>query len=237
MRLTVLTTDTQHHAHFIREVSARFPILRVLEETASVVPPFPTAHPFEEEREVYERRIWFDGEVAGVADFGEVSRHENLNSEGAVRELRALGSDVVVVFGCGKLSRPVIEVCGERIVNLHGGDPEAYRGLDTHLWAIYHGEFAELSTTLHLVNAELDGGGIVANLPIPIRPGMRIHELRRYNTEICVRLVVKALNDFRERGYFVSREQRTCGRYYSFMPAVLKDICVRKFHGYTETLR
>ena len=65
---------------------------------------------------------------------------------------------------------------------------------------------------------------------------MALHELRQVNTEICVRLTLDALAGFVRVGRFVGQAQRRLGRYYSFMPAVLKDLCVERFARHTSAL-
>ena len=62
---------------------------------------------------------------------------------------------------------------------------------------------------------------------------MRLHELRRRNTEICLAMVDDALEHFRRTGAFRSRPQRRQGRYLSAMPAALKEECVRRFERHT----
>ncbi len=150
--------------------------------------------------------------------------------------MAATKPDALVVFGTGRLGEAVIGLSPDAAVNLHGGDPEDYRGLDTHLWAIYHGDFPSLVTTLHRLAPTLDSGEIIQSLPLPLERGMALHELRRVNTEICLRLTLAALDDFKRRGRFVGRQQRRIGRYYSFMPAVLKPLCVERFARHTERL-
>ncbi len=54
MRIAILTTQTPHHAHYVRTLAERFDIVSVLLETESVQPPFETAHSFEAERNAYE---------------------------------------------------------------------------------------------------------------------------------------------------------------------------------------
>ena len=156
-----------------------------------------------------------------------------MNEPQAVERLAAAEPDVVVVFGTRRLGQHVIDVCPGGIINLHGGDPQQFRGLDTHLWAIYHDELNGLATALHRVNARLDDGEIIAQAPIPIAAGMPLHELRSRNTELCVDLVRSALRSFLDKGRFDSRPQRRRGRYCSFMPAALKDVCRAKFESHT----
>ncbi len=123
------------------------------------------------------------------------------------------------------------------MLNLHGGDPENYRGLDSHLWAIYHRDFEALVTTLHFVTSELDDGDIVGQMRVPLRSGMALHQLRAANTEVCVELTVSALEALRSRGVLDARRQLRCGRYYSFMPTPLKELCNRRFATHTSRLR
>lgn len=234
MRLLILTTETPHHAYFVREIQARRPVTLVMVETRTLTPPFETAHPFEAERDEYERRLWFDGADPQLADLAPTETFHSINNDG-LRRLRNLKPDVVVVFGTGRLSPQVIATCPDGMVNLHGGDPEEYRGLDTHLWAVYHGDFGGLVATLHRVAPDLDDGDIVCRRLVPLQKGMKLFELRRRNTEVCVALTEKALADF-DQGAWKSTPQTRKGRYYSFMPSVLKELCVPKFEKHTENL-
>lgn len=236
MRLVILTTDTLHHARFVQQISNRFPIARVFEETTGVSAPFETAHPFENLRDEYEYETWFPCQPASLENFASVSRFEDLNDPDAVAELAAVTADIVLVFGTRRLKPAVLEVAGPNMLNLHGGNPAHYRGLDTHLWAIYHQDFANLVTTLHTVNETLDDGWIVAAQPIVISPGMEMHQLRAANTEVCIQLSMAALEEFADAEKITSREQQDKGRYYSFMPADLKELCLNNFRKHTEKL-
>jgi hypothetical protein len=53
------------------------------------------------------------------------------------------------------------------------------------------------------------------------------------NTQACVRLFLAALGAFSNNDDVPSRQQRARGRYYSFMPAVLKELCVGRFAKHT----
>lgn len=236
MRLVVLTTDTLHHAYFVRELARRHPLARVFVETRVPRPPFPTRHPFEDMRDAHEREVWFGGCAVGVAECADTETWESCNDPRAVAALARLRPDAVVVYGTGRLAPEAIGVCPHAIVNLHGGDPERYRGLDTHLWAVHKKDFAALVVALHRVAPALDTGDIVDLEPVPLARAMGLHALRRATAEKCVDIVEKALAGFRRSGRFESRPQRRKGDYYSFMPADLKDSCVRNFEDHTRTL-
>ncbi len=236
MKLAVLTTETPHHAFFVRETAGAANVGLVVVERRQPRFPFETHHPFEDERDAYERQAWFAGTDVRLQDLAPTLETESANAAEVVARLTSLGPDMVVVFGTGKLSPAVIRACPPAMLNLHGGDPEEYRGLDTHLWTIYHGDFARLVTTLHRVNADLDDGEIVSQAAVPITPGMKLHELRRRNTEVCVRLVLAAMDIAAAGRPLPSRPQQRRGRYYSAMPAPLKEICRTRFESYTSKL-
>ena len=65
---------------------------------------------------------------------------------------------------------------------------------------------------------------------------MSIKELRKKNTEICIKISLEALREFKNEGSFISRPQEKIGRYYSFMPSVLKEVCRIKFEKFSKTI-
>lgn len=231
----VLTTDTSHHTWFVRELSRVYPRLVVVEETETVRPRFEAGHPFEARRDAYERDRFALGS-ASLADVCDPHRFASINDPAAVKCVEAVADGLVIDFGTRKLDRPILASCAGRAVNLHGGDPEEYRGLDSHLWAIYHRDWNALVTTLHLLAPELDTGDVVLQGRIPLRRGMELHELRAENTVLCLQLVLASLSMYERLGSLIHRPQRRPGRYYSFMPAPLKAICATRFSAHTATL-
>ena len=149
-----------------------------------------------------------------------------------MRALKKENPDMVLVFGTGLLKEHLIRVCPNNTYNLHGGDPESYRGLDSHLWAIYHRDFSSLVTTLHRLDTSLDTGDIILQGQIPLTQGMGLYMLRAVNTQLCVQLAVATIDMCSRYGNVVSRRQRQAGRYYSSMPSTLKSICCKNFEKY-----
>jgi methionyl-tRNA formyltransferase len=214
MKIAILTTETTHHAHFVREIVAHYPDVRVICETKALQPPFDTRHDFETQRDAFERKHWFSGKDAKIAEFAPTKMVESANAADGVAALADTGADIAVVFGTGKLSSALIGNGPRVFLNLHGGDPEEYRGLD----------------------ADLDGGEISLQQSLALQPGMPLHQLRSVNTQACVRLFLAAVGAFSNNDDVPSRQQRARGRYYSFMPAVLKELCVGRFAKHTGGL-
>lgn len=213
----------------MQQIASRASDVLVFSETAAVTFPYETHHPFEIERDRWESEHWFGGQSLHLKDVAQTEAYASINDGAAIDRIRKFAPTLTITFGTGKLGREVIVTGGKTLLNLHGGDPEAYRGLDTHLWAIWHHDFAGLQTCLHHVSEGLDEGDIVATLPIGLWQGMEIHQLRQANTEVCVRLAELAITELSATGTITCRRQRLAGRYYSAMPTALKDICLNRF--------
>jgi methionyl-tRNA formyltransferase len=228
VKITLMTTDTTHHTYYAWKLSQHFPLQAIFVETRRWAPPFETFHPFEAARDIHEKDVLFANCNGRLSDFAETHVVESVNTNESVAALESLAPDVVIIFGTGKVSTPVIKTA-QLCLNLHGGNPEHYRGLDTHLWAIYHRDFDNLVTTLHQVEPEFDTGDIIFQTQLKLNRDTRLHELRAINTDACVTMSRLALAGLELNGSLPSRKQVSRGRYYSGMPGILKEDCLRKF--------
>ena len=135
------------------------------------------------------------------------------------------------------MSTELISIPSKACLNLHGGAPEYYRGLDSHLWAIYHNDFKNLITTLHYVEPTLDTGKIVFEEKLRITKDTPMERLRIVNTEACINMSALAISTLIENSNLPSRIQSQAGRYYSFMPSTLKEICLLKYNHFLQKFR
>ena len=237
MKIVIITTETTHHTYFIQQIVKYYSIDLIIIEKNSIIPKFPTQHNFEIKRESYEQEVFFNNNKdLFIKKLGKTLEVNRANDQKSVRILKKIQPDIIIVFGSQKISEEVMMCCPQGIINLHGGDPEYYRGLDSHLWAIYHDDYSLLVTTLHHLNAILDDGDIILQSSIRLNRDVKIYQLRHYNTNICIELVLSGLDMYKRFGHFISRPQNLKGRYYSFMPSVLKDLCEKKFEHYIKSL-
>lgn len=228
MNVVLLTTDTTHHLAYAHALHQAYPLRAIFLELKQATHPFPTHHPFEDLRDAHERATMLHGFGGGFKDLAETRFVESMNDRDAVAQLRRAAPDVALVFGTGRL-RPEVLAVPRVALNLHGGDPERYRGLDSHLWALYHDDWTGLVTTLHHMDAELDTGDIVGQQSLVLPPGTRLHHLRGINTRACIDLSLRALATLAGGEPLAARPQARRGRYYSAMPAVLKDVVLARF--------
>jgi len=236
MKLVIFTTETTHHAYFVKRIAEKFTISETIIEGKNQKTKYHTSHQFEIVRNSLEKKIWFEDKDTMIKNFTNVTYLNDLNDYKSKNHLKNLSPNLIIMFGCGKIDKEIIDLCGNNFFNLHGGDPEYYRGLDSHLWAIWHNDFKRIVVTLHQVEKELDTGKIYLNRPIKIIGKMKLEELRIANTEVCVDISAQLIKSFYEKKNIKLLKQNKIGRYYSYMPSCLKQICREKFERYTNKL-
>ena len=231
----ILTTETTHHLYYLWKLTELCSIDSVIIETNSLSAPFETTHQYEKSRHEYEKNILKSGPSL-IEEILPTHRFPSINHEDCKNFLKVARPDIIIVFGTGKICSEIISIPTIACLNLHGGAPEYYRGLDSHLWAIYHNDFRNIITTLHHMEPNLDTGKIVFEHQLEITPNTTLEKLRIVNTNACIDMSALAIRGLSERNYIPSREQLLQGRYYSFMPKELKEVCLQKFNRFLKKI-
>ena len=99
MRVALLTTDTPHHRYFAATLATKWPLAGILVETEGLKAPFETAHPFEKERDAYERSALLGGRSTEFETVAPTKSFARINDAAAVAELQALKLDLTIIFG------------------------------------------------------------------------------------------------------------------------------------------
>lgn len=109
-----------------------------------------------EERHFGSARAW---EGLGVP-VREVARGET-NTEDVAAWVRALEPDVLLLYGCGIVRAPLLELYPGRTVNIHLGLSPYYRGHATNFWPLVNGEPECVGATVHLATLDVDAGDVL----------------------------------------------------------------------------
>ncbi|KKL04655.1 hypothetical protein LCGC14_2613900, partial [marine sediment metagenome] len=169
-KVLILTTDTVHHVYFCQELRRKFRDIDffVMEEANQKVKDSADTD-FSRQQKVYEEELWFKDFIGIIGVHGtnptkkpipklNSIKVDNVNRHASLDWIFNLEPDLIVVYGTGRIGQELIKQFEGIIVNLHGGDAEKYRGLDSHLWAVYHNDFDSFFVTLHHVNEKFDDG-------------------------------------------------------------------------------
>lgn len=124
-----------------------------------------------------------------------------------------LQPDVIAVFGTSLLHQPLLGKGRLGIFNLHGGLSPRYRGADCTFWALYNGEPDQIGCTLHVVDAGIDTGNLIAQICPEVHEGddelTLFWRAVRDSAEVYAELL-----DRLERGEYLGQPQREKGRLY-----------------------
>jgi folate-dependent phosphoribosylglycinamide formyltransferase PurN len=87
---------------------------------------------------------------------------ESVNDQRTVAILREAHPDVVVVHGTRVISQSVLDTITVPVLNVHAGITPRYRGVHGGYWAFREDRPELAGTTVHLIDAGIDTGGILA---------------------------------------------------------------------------
>ena len=90
----------------------------------------------------------------------------SVNSDTTVRKLQLLQPDLVVVHGTRIISKSVLQSTGAQFINIHAGITPRYRGSHGGYWAIANNDEKNCGVTVHLIDAGIDTGKVLAQAPI-----------------------------------------------------------------------
>lgn len=96
-------------------------------------------------------------------------RVTSVNDPACIAALQSLNPDVVVVNGTRIIAKRVLTSVPCPFINTHAGITPLYRGVHGGYWALANGDAAHCGVSVHLVDAGIDTGGIIAQALI--QPG------------------------------------------------------------------
>jgi len=225
--IAILKTKTTHHIFFENQIFKKYKNIINIYETTSVKPKFQIDAIFEKKREIFEKKICFRNKKLNFK--GKSYPIKNINDNIIFKILKKHNIKYLIVFGTRKIKKEIVKKYKNKIFNLHGGNPEEFRGLDSHYWSIYHNNF-KLYSCLHKLSYKLDDGDIIFLKKIKLQKNMKIYQLRLKNTLCCIQMVLRLIYLIKNNKRIPSFKQNNKSRYYSFMPKVIKDIVEKKFN-------
>jgi folate-dependent phosphoribosylglycinamide formyltransferase PurN len=119
------------------------------------------------------------------------------NAPECLRAIEEIQPGVVLLAGCRLLSRQTLAKMPCPVLNYHAGIAPKYRGMNGGYWALASDDADNFGTTVHLVDAGVDTGGVLRQARGRPQPGDTIssYALRQaaFSRDICVEAVSDAL--------------------------------------------
>jgi len=130
----------------------------------------------------------FGGDWARIDPTIPVFTVESVNAPEVRDRLRALAPDLLLDHGTSIVGAPVLETAGLAL-NLHWGLSPYYRGVACTEWALINWDPYNVGVTIHVLSKHIDGGHVVAQARVEVRPGDRVEDINHRITAAGTRLV------------------------------------------------
>lgn len=229
MRIALLTTESAAATECARILGDGYDLCGIVIRPNSRPLPFDTFHFLDREQEAFEIDAWFGGTAPDLSDMAPVVSVPDMASDEAAEKIKGLKPDAIVTLNAGSISQAVLGLVGTRSVVLHAGNPHDYRGEDTHLWSVYHGDVEKLECIVQYATTEINTGSVLFSTTPTLSPDMPLAALRKAMTDGYMPGMEKVLRFFDGGGMLTVNRLQRLGKVYTPMPAVLKDYCIEQF--------
>ena len=185
MRIVTLTSDDAHHLCLISLLTAKFDVVGAIVEPA-----------IEQRNRLRRLGRWSDylwrlyhdylRKFLGLSnyrreffesktDFDALKRCQIvtvpwINDSMAKEKLKEWTPQITIVCGTSILKTKLLRLCGETLLNVHGGHLPDYRGNHCFFFALYNRAFDKIGSTIHFVDIGIDTGDIVSIVKPAIYP-------------------------------------------------------------------
>ena len=194
MSIVLITGDHPRHRYLADRVMASgIPTVWIVEQREKFVPE-PPAHLSANISRLFLKHFdlrdqceqHFFGHVDNLANVSLQIQVEELNGERVKKLIQQTNPQLLLSYGCHKLSADILSCFDGMAWNVHGGLSPWYRGVATHFWPSYMLEPQMTGVTLHETTEAIDGGNIIHQTSVIPRSGDRLHDLAcRSVQEFC----------------------------------------------------
>ncbi len=99
---------------------------------------------------------------APIIPFSEIEKIGNVNNSKTIALIQKIRPDFIFINGTRIIKKSTLGQINVPVLNIHTGITPKYRGVHGGYWANYHNNLDLFGTTLHLVDAGVDSGKILA---------------------------------------------------------------------------
>ncbi len=122
-----------------------------------------------------------------------------INSDQIFKQFEKINPDVIAIFGSSLIGPNLLEKYSDKIINLHVGLPQYYRGSSCNFWPIHDKRLDCLGATIHLVNKKIDGGKILSQKKITLEKQDDEQTLMGKTILLGTKLMINILNHWEEK--------------------------------------
>lgn len=147
-----------------------------------------------------------------------------INNEIYVEKIKKLKPDIIAVFGTSLLKEKIIDICPEKIINMHLGLSPYYRGSAANFWPLYDNKLEYVGVTIHFLDKGIDSGNIIHQGRPEIENGDNQHTIGCKTIIVGTQLMIKAIKKCVESKPKSFSQDKKRGKLYFRKDFSVKDI-------------
>lgn len=228
LKVILITTDTLHHRFLIKTLNKNNKIKLII---FFIKLKSENKNKFAILENTYEKKVFFNNKKFKFKNT--TFCFDNVNSKKLKKKIKDLKPKLGILFGTKKVDTEVIKIFKKKLINIHRGIMEHYRGLDSEFWASYNQDFSNIGSTLHYVTSKLDMGKIILQEKLKLKKNMKSFQLKALTTMIISKKINKIINDIIMKKKSFKKKQKI-GKYYSKIQNELKKIAIKNFDKFCK---
>ena len=185
MKILFITGTHPRHAYLARVLESTGCLSTLILEQRETFIPQPPKNISHELKELFKHHFQ-SREKTELSGFGEaifpdvntlMTTKEALNQSQVQSAIKEIEPDLLLTYGCHKLTNETLNCADKEKWNCHGGLSPWYKGAVTHFWPSYMLEPQMTGMTVHDLTDSLDAGDIVHQCSVNLEIGDKLHDL------------------------------------------------------------
>lgn len=108
---------------------------------------------------------------------------------------------LIIVNAVSIIDNKLLDIYKDRIINVHAGLSQYFRGVGCNVWAIYYEKIEYIGITIHIVNDKIDDGPIIVQAKPQLEISDNSHTIGSKNVILSSNLIIKVINFYKKHNY------------------------------------
>tara|TARA_B110000977_G_scaffold201338_1_gene295453 strand:- start:37499 stop:38212 length:714 start_codon:yes stop_codon:yes gene_type:complete len=231
-RIILITTDTLHHKFLIKIINK----IKNIELIIFLIKfkKNNNISAFYKKENNFEKKIFFKKKEYRIEN--KIFTFRDVNSQKIKNKIKDLKPELGILFGTKKVDKDLILLFKKKLINIHRGIIESYRGLDSEFWACINKDYKNIGSTIHFVKLKLDVGKIILQKKLDLKKNMKSFQLKSLTTIIAAKNINNIIRKILSNKITVKKKQKI-GKYYSKISSNLKEEAIKNFDFYCSGLK
>ena len=235
MKVLILSTNTKHHTYFINKIAQHYDICGIVYERKVLKKDYPTGPFYDNLEDKFENKF-FEADIPNKLSDDlqkKVVEVHSVNNKHLQKYIESMSPDLIITFGTGIVKPYIFNTAKWGTINIHRGQIDKYRGLDSDLWAIKNEDFDNIGVAIHYIDEDLDTGDVLSKGKVLLSNVEEIYHLRYHTTILATNMMLDILERFEHEGSKIEGEKQTeFGEYYTAMSLEEKHLTEDIFNDY-----